>query len=297
MNLQKQLNTKKSFVAITAILILIIGLFVATFMPEITAWRIAIADELVAKANATSGDSKKYSYLSQANLIGLGDPVASNELAEFWIDRGEYQKAIDVYAENIKDPNYTALGILSLKGRDYEQAKQYFEIANKQNPTAESNAGEAIALYNLDKITEGCDKANAAIKLNLTSQLANRAVESCIILGGTQSDSVRATDISTLSERALAYKLIDSYVYNQGEKRMNAIAEKTALDYLVLSKLLASQGNIDEAIVMVEQGIGIDRSIADIYLHAIRLYKIKGDSGKIQDYQNRLDQLKFEKYQ
>ena len=132
MNLQKQLNTKKSFVAISVILILIVGLLVVTFMPEITSWRLSIADNLLEKANATKSESKKYSYLNQANLIGFGDPIASNELAEFWIDRGEYQKAIDVYTKNVKDPNYTALGILSLKARDYEQAKQYFEIANKQ---------------------------------------------------------------------------------------------------------------------------------------------------------------------
>jgi len=297
MNLQKQLNTKKSFVAISVILMLIVGLLVVTFMPEITSWRLSIADNLIAKANATNSESKKYSYLNQANLIGFGDPIASNELAEFWIDRGEYQKAIDVYTKNVKDPNYTALGILSLKARDYEQAKQYFEIANKQNTTAESNAGEALALYNLGKISEGCDKANTAIKLNLTNLLANKAVESCLILGGTLPDSVVATDISSLSDRALAYKLIDAYVYNQGEKRMNTITEKTALDYLVISQLLASQGNIDEAIATVEKGIDIDKSIADIYLHAIRLYNIKGDNSKIQEYQNRLDQLRFEKYQ
>lgn len=266
-------------------------------MPELTSWRIRLADNLVEKASRVEDDNQRYSYLKQAYIIGFRDPIASNELANFWIDRGEYKKAIDVYLSNIKDPNYSALGILALKARDYELANKYFKKATADNSTAESNSGEAIALYNLDKINEGCDKANTAIKLNLKSELANKAVESCIILGGTQSDSVRATDISTLSERAIGYKLLDSLVFNQGEKRVNAIADKTAFDYLLLSKLLASQGDIDGAIAKIEEGIAIDKSIADNYIHAIKLYKLKSNISKVEEYQNRLDQLKFEKYQ
>lgn len=266
-------------------------------MPEITAWRLGITDRLIASANRAGTSEKKYSYLSQANIIGFRDPVASNALAEFWIDRGEYKKAISVYKDSIKDPNNVALGILALKARDYELANTYFRVATKQNSTAESNAGEAIALYNLDKITEGCNKSNSAIKLNLKSDLASNAVLSCIILGGKQSDSVSQTDISTLSEREIGYKLVNSLVFNQGEKKLNAIAEKTALDYLLLSRLLASRGEIEEAITIAEKGIGIDSSIVDLYTQLIDLYKIKEDSSQIQKYQNRIDQLKFDKYQ
>lgn len=273
------------------------SLFVVAVLPETTAWRLSIADSLVEKAKGAESEDQKYSYLRQANIIGFRDPVASSELAKFWIDRGEYNKAIDVYVDSIKDPNYSALGLLALKARDYNQANKYFQMATKQNSTAESNAGEAIALYNLEMIGEGCDKANTSIKLNLKSALANKAVESCIILGGTQTDSVRTTDISALSEREIGYRLLDSLVYNQGEKRVNAIADKTAFDYLLLSKLLASQGDVDGAITKVEEGIAIDKSIAENYMLAIKLYKIKKNDSKIQEYQNRLDQLKFDKYQ
>lgn len=295
--MKKQLNNKKIFIYLAIVSSVIFGLYIVVMMPEITSWRLRQSDSLIEKANRVEDDGQKYSYLKQANIIGFRDPIASNELANFWIDRGEYKKAIDVYLSNIKDPNYSALGILALKARDYDLANEYFQRATKDNPTAESNAGEAVALYNLEKINEGCDKANTAIKLNLKSELANKAVESCIILGGTQSDSVRATDISALSERAIGYKLLDSLVFNQGEKRVNAIADKTAFDYLLLSKLLASQGDIDGAIAKIEEGIAIDKSISDMYIHAIELYRLKRNTTKVDEYQNRIYQLEFEKYQ
>ena len=61
-------------------------------------------------------------------------------------------------------------------------------------------------------------------------------------------------------------QLVNSLVLNQGEKKINAISEKTALDYLMLSRLLASRGDIDGAITMVEKGIAIDSSINDLYI-------------------------------
>ena len=272
-------------------------LLLIAFLPSITAWRLTIADKLLDRAKSSQDVQLQYSYLKQANIIGFRDPIASNQLAQFWIGRGEYKKAIDVYRDSIKDPNYVALGILALKARDYELANKYFGVATKQNPTAESNAGEAIALYNLDRIGEGCDKSNTAIKLKLNSDLANKAISSCKILGGTQSDTVINADISSLSERDIGYRLVNSLVLNQGEKKINAIAEKTAPDYLMLSRLLASRGDIDGAIEMVEKGIETDSSISELYNHAIRLYGIKNDTTKIEKYQNRVEQLKFVKYQ
>lgn len=256
-----------------------------------------MADDLIEKGQSTTNDSQRYSYLSQANLIAYRDPKASNALAKFWIDRGEYKKAIDIYLSNIKDPNYSALGILALKARDYGLALKYFSIASDHSSTAESRAGEAVSLYNLDRVDEGCGKANEAIKLNLQSKFANQAVESCILLGGSQSDTVRSVDVAGQSERSISYKLLDALVFEQGEQKLADIQEKTALDYLLWSKLLASKGDIKGAIDKVEQGIGIDKSIADMYVHAIKLYELEDDKAKVQQYQQRLDQLKFQKYQ
>lgn len=295
--MKRQPQNSNNFVYLSITLIFIAVLLFAVFLPSITAWRIGITDKLLDKAKNSQDVQLRYSYLNQANIIGFRDPVASNELARFWIDRGEYKKAIDVYKNSIENPNNVALGVLALKARDYEQANKYFQIATRDNPTAESNAGEAIALYNLDKISEGCDKSNTAIKLNLNSGLANKAIGSCKILGGVQSDTVINADISSLSERDIGYRLIDSLVFNQGEKKINAIAEKTALDYLMLSRLLASRGEIDAAITMAEKGIEIDSSITDLYSHAIKLYELKNNASKITSYQNRVEQLKFEKYQ
>lgn len=295
--MKKQPQNSNNFVYLSIALVSIVVLLLVTFLPSITAWRLSIVDRLLQQAKSSQDVQLQYSYLNQANTIGFRDPVASNELAQFWIDRGEYKKAIEVYQDSISNPNYSALGILALKARDYELANKYFQIATKQNPTAESNAGEAIALYNLDKIDQGCDKSNTAIKLNLNSDLANKAIGSCKILGGTQSDTVINADISSLSERDIGYRLVNSLVLNQGEKKINAISEKTALDYLILSRLLASKGDIDAAIMMVEKGIEIDSSVRDLYTHAIRLYQIKNDTTKIERYQNRVEQLKFEKYQ
>lgn len=295
--MKRQPQNRNNFVYLSIALIFIAVLLLAVFLPSITAWRIGITDKLLDKAKNSQDVQLKYSYLKQANIIGFRDPAASNELARFWIDRGEYKKAIDVYKNSIENPNNVALGVLALKARDYELAIKYFQTATRENPTAESNAGEAIALYNLDKISEGCDKSNTAIKLNLNSGLANKAIGSCKILGGVQSDTVINADISSLSERDIGYRLIDSLVFNQGEKKINAIAEKTALDYLMLSRLLASRGEIDAAITMAEKGIEIDSSITDLYSHAIKLYELKNNASKITSYQNRVEQLKFEKYQ
>ena len=295
--MKKQVKNSNNSVYLSIAVVLVAVLLLVTFLPSITTWRLSIVDRLLQQSKSSQDVQLQYSYLKQANIIGFRDPIASNELAQFWIDRGEYAKAIDVYRYNIQDPNYTSLGILALKARDYESANKYFQLASKQNSTAESNAGEAIALYNLDKISEGCEKSNTAIKLNLNSDLANKAISSCKILGGTQSDTVINADISSLSERDIGYRLVNSLVLNQGEKKINAISEKTALDYLMLSRLLASRGDIDGAITMVEKGIAIDSSINDLYITAIKLHEIKGDTARVENYQDRLEQLKFEKYQ
>lgn len=294
--MKKPASNKYKFLDAAFGLIITVGVLVALFMPEISAWRLSVVDRLLAQANTAREDSQRYSLLQQANLIGYKDPVATEAMAQYWIRRGEQEQAIAVYQRGITQPNYIALGNLALSAQNYSQAQKLFATSNKESPTDASLVGEAIAQYNLGNIEQGCNDATQANKFNLNSTKAKAAISICSLLGGTPKESVGVTPLPAMSERETAYFLINNQVYKLGEAKLEAVPSKVAPDWLLLASLAASRGELDDAIGKAEQGIALDRSNSSLNELLVKLYSMTSNTNKANEYSNRLEQLKFVKY-
>lgn len=286
-----------SFFLIATGFILLVGLLVAVMMPQLTAWRWSVVDRLVAQAKNEQNSQYKLSLLEQAKLIGGQDPVATEALAQFWLNRGEIDKAIAVY-QSVENPNYLRMGYLALNAQDYNKALNLYKKASSDQQSAESLVGEAVASYNQEKISDGCEKSLQAVKLNLQSKSAKAAVTSCVILGGTQAEAVSlAGQQPAMSERETAFFLINNQIYKVGESRLNAITDKTVTDWLVLSRLANVRGDKNLAISQAEKGLELDPSNVDVNTELIKLYRLTGSDAKANELSARLQQLQFTKYQ
>jgi tetratricopeptide (TPR) repeat protein len=279
------------FFWIAAGLILLAGVLIILHLPEITAWRWHTVDTLISKANAQTDDKAKYSYLQQAVLIGGQDPLATQAMAQFWLGRGEVERAVDVYKQGIDNPNYIYLGNLALQAQNYNQAQTFFAKASRDNQTSASLSGESVALYNQAKITEGCDKAVQASKLDLSSATAKDALTDCVVLGGTNAEAVQLAGTKSVTGREAAYILINSGVYKVGEEKLLAVDKKTTGDYVVLARLAAARGDVQHAVELAEQGIALDKSNYALNAALVNYYSILGNNDKLSLYQHRIDEL------
>lgn len=287
---------KFSFLLVSLGLILLFSLAIASLRPNIDAWRRNTVDKLVTQANSAQEPAVKLALLQQASMIGCRDPVAIEAMAKFWKDRGDLAKANKVYTNRISNPDYSYVATQYLKAQDYNSALAYAKKANAKDASAVGAVAEANANFNLGNVQAGCDMAVKATKLNLNNQSARSAVSNCKLLGGTITDQLIDLPVPT-SEREQAYMLINNYVYSKGEEKLRGIKEKTAGDYLVLSKLLSARGETDNAIAQVEEGIALDVSNDALYKQAITLYTLKKNSQKINEYSSSHNQLEFNKYQ
>lgn len=288
--------SKTNFFVYAAILIIIAALLLLTMQPNITAWRRNVVDKLVAQSKASNNDSTKLGLLQQALLIDNTDPVATESLARFWRGRGEDQKALTVYTNHIAKPNYSYLAILALKAQDYNSALRYAQKSNTKDPNTAGLIAEANALYSLGKVSEGCDLAVKATKLDLNNRSAQDAVINCVILGGKPNEPILQPS-NNLSEREQAYLLINNYVFNKGEEKLLGVKDKTASDYLVLSRLNSARGELDKAIEYTKKGLGLDVSNIALNKQAVELFKLTNNVPELETYTNRLNQLQFSKYQ
>lgn len=276
---------------------MLIALLAVALSPQIQAWRRSVIDRLVAQAQHESDQNYRLSLLDQAHLVDSNDPVATEALARYWLNRGETTKAVVVYS-TASHPNYLRMGYLAQNAHNYSLALNMYKQASGEHQTAESLVGEATALYNQDKIGEGCEKALQAVKLSLQSTAATAAVRSCIILGGTQAEAVSLVGQQpAMSERETAYFLIDNQVFVAGEKKLRDVKVPTVTDWLVLSRLAASKGDIALAILQAEKGYALDPANTDILSTLTKLYTIEHNGSKAQEYSTRLQQLEFVKYQ
>lgn len=289
-------QARLNFFLIAGGFILLIGLLIALFTPEITSWRLSVVDRLLLQAKMSNNDSQRYSILQQAQLIGYHDPQATEALAQYWLSRGELGQAIATYQAGIAEPNYTALGDLALQAQDYAKAKVFFEKEGNTVETTASLVGEAKANYNTGNITTGCAKATQAAKLSLENVSAKAAITSCYILGGSQVENIGNTTQPVMSERQSAYYLINNQVYKPGEAKLLAVKDKSAGDWLVLARLAAARGELQDATQKAEQGIELERSNIELNKELIVLYNLAGNTNKAQEYSVRLQQLQFDKY-
>ncbi len=286
---KKQVN----FFWIAAGIILLTALVITLHWPEITAWRQHKVDVLLRSAKEQKTAEARYSYLQQASLIDSHDPLATEAMAQFWLDRGETDKAIAAYQQGIDNPNYVYLGNLALQNQNYPLALQYFKNANGVDSTTSGLVGEAAADFNLNNITDGCNKALQASKSDLSSEQAKNLLKSCILLGGNNTEAAQLVGQSQPSSREVAYILLSSKVYQQAEQKLNSLEEKGTGDYLVLARLAAARGDITTATKLAEQGIELDKANIELNKALVQYYTILGDNTKKDLYQNRLDQLLF----
>lgn len=97
-------QARLNFFLIAGGFILLIGLLIALFTPEITSWRLSVVDRLLLQAKMSNNDSQRYSILQQAQLIGYHDPQATEALAQYWLSRGELGQAIATYQAGLPSP-------------------------------------------------------------------------------------------------------------------------------------------------------------------------------------------------
>ncbi len=294
--MKKSTKNKLNFFLIAGGFILLFGLLIALFTPNITTWRLSVVDRLLNQAKFEQDDNQRYSLLSQAYLIGLKDPRATEALAQYWLGRGDVNRAISVYRDGLINPNYVALGNLSLRAQNYPKAKEFFYLALKEGENDEGLVGLANTEFNLSNIVAGCEAATKATKQNLDSSSAKAAITSCYMLGGTQTESLGNAPQTALSDRQVAYYLISNQVYKPGETKLLAIKDKTVGDWLVLSRLASARGEMSDAITKAEHGIALDSSNVELNKELISLYKITGNNNKAAEYSERLNQLMFVKY-
>jgi len=290
-------SQKVSFFLILAGFIVFVGLLIALFLPEIRAWRYSVVDRLLLQAKATTDDNQQYSLIEQANVIGYNDPQAIEATAQFWLKRGDTQKALQVYIARLQNPNYTALGSLALKSQDYTYASKLYAKAYSQQESASAGAGLAIALFNQNKIAEGCEKATGAYKLDLQDASIQNAVTLCLLLDTNNIEASNLVTKPVLSDREAAYFLINNKVYKLGEENLLKVKTKSVSDWLIMSRLAASRGDFNDAISKAEQGIELDRSNIDLNRDLVKLYTLTNNASKQREYSNRLEQLQFSKYQ
>jgi len=290
-------NSKKSSIFLAIGLVLLAALLWALSMPAIGSYRANLASRLVDQALSQQDDKQKLSLLQQAQMVDSSSQKATLALTDFWKSQGNLNKAVAALGTS-SQPNYMLMGDLSLLAQNYPKALSYYSQASKNKPTAASLAGEAKALYNLEKTNEGCTRSAQAAKLSLLSQEAKDALAACTILGGVSQEATALDTLRpVLTARESAYFLIDTAVYKIGESRLLDTKVKTAYDWLLLSKLASARGDLSLAISRLQDGLTLDGSSKQLNSQAIELYRLLGDKSKQQDYQERLRQLQFTKYQ
>lgn len=289
-NPKKQVN----FFIIAFGIIFTTGLLIAIHLPEISAWRNSVSDRLLIKAEAAKSSDEKYGWLMQAHLFNQRDPATVAALANFYKDNGEVTKAIDIYTTGIAEPNYVYLGNLALQDQNYLLANKMFERAGKDKRSAESLSGAAVALLNLGKLSEGCQKADEAGRLNLGSDKAKSAITACEVLKestGSDLSSEASLKDDDAAKRRAAYILLKAQVYKQAEAKLESLNEKLAQDYLELAKLAAGRGEMKPAVVQAEKAREADEVNFEVNNFLLRLYVIENNKEKIEFYKTRVEQI------
>lgn len=277
------------------LLTLVAALLLSVCMPQIQSWQSRVVDKLLNEAQASSSPTTRYSYLQQASIVGYRDPAAIEAMAQFWLGRGEVQRAIGIYETRISEPNYVALGNLALQAQDYSKAQKFFVKAEKEDSTGAAT-GLAATYYNQDKPNEACEQSVKAYKLDLQDTTAKNAVVLCVLMNPSFTEAQGLTTQPSLNDREVAYLLLDSKIYKLAEAKLTSLVTKSKDDYLTLARLVAARGEIDQALSFTFAANNLDKSDIPTNQLLVQLYTLKGNIGEAQVYQNRLVQLEFSKY-
>ncbi|MBI2798024.1 hypothetical protein HYX70_01830 [Candidatus Saccharibacteria bacterium] len=274
---------KFNFWLLASLVLVALGLLIATWTPQIISWRSKLVDKLVAESNTQN----TLGYLKAAHALAPTDSVATEALAKYYARQGSGTAVLATYEQGIKQPNQIYLGNLALSLQQYDQALQHFYVAERQQPSAASLSGQAAVLFNLGRVEEGCVKAGNAQKLNLNNTQAAGMLQICNLLKANPNEGSRAD----------AQLLVQNQIARVGEKWLLATNVKTPNDWLNLARLAAARGDAKLAITRAEEGIKLDQASLQLNEVLVQYYKWAGDSSNAQKYQRRAQQLEFEAWQ
>lgn len=276
-----------SFALVATAILLTAGLALGVSLPFIKSWQISQVDRVLASAQTQSNNADKLAKLKQAATIGISDPVAIERLASSYWKVGEYNKSITTYQASWTAVNDLYLGTQALKSNQPLMAKIFYAQADRAGESAESQAGLASVAFIENRIDDGCNHADRAKKLNLSSNAATQAGLICAVFQNT----------SDLAERERAYLLINNFIFDAGIKRLENLTGKSADDWLLISGVHASRGKYDKAITAIDNGLLQAPSNPELLVAKITTLQASGKTDDIETYQQRLQDLKFEKFQ
>ena len=292
----KTSKSQNRFTLIAAVVLLISALLIIISIPSINSYRRSIASRLVASSKNQKDIKKQLNLLEQAHLMDSQNTEATDNLVNFWLDRGEVNRAINVYKSS-KNPDYDKIGNLALEAQDYSKALSYFKKSTAGRETSTSLVGESEAQFNLGHNSEGCSKAVSASKLGLSNQAAKSALQVCIILDPTQSEAASLVPKLTMSgDREQGYFLLANKIFKVGESKLSSVSDKSANDWLTLCKLSAARGAIDESIVRCTEGYKLNSSNTLLNSELQKLYDLKSVPSQSNEFANKLKQLQFLDY-
>jgi tetratricopeptide (TPR) repeat protein len=268
-------------------ILLTAGLALGVGLPFIKSWQVSQVDKILARSRIEKTETDKLSKLKQAVLIGTNDPVAIERLASNYWRVGEYNKSIATYQAGLTTINDLYLGRLALQSSQPWMAKVFYSQADRLGESAKSQAGLANVAFIENRVDDGCNHADRAKKLNLSSREAAQAIQICAIFQNT----------SNLTEREQAYLLINNFIFDAGIKQLEKLTNKSADDYLLLSRVYASRGEYNKANNAINNGLLQAPSNKELLKAKISILQASGKTDNIEVYQQRLQDLEFEKFQ
>ena len=285
----KNLNRHNSFSfrLIATAIILTLGLYLAISIPTIKSWRDNQIDKLLSEANKASSPATKQALLAQAGLIGIDDPIATGALANNLWQTGNYLEAIKTYEQSWLRIDKAYLGGLALRADQPELAKRLFNESNQAGESSEALAGLAVVEYIAGNTQRGCEYADRSQKLNLSSDISERANAICLIMQNK----------SSLTPRQQTYLLLDAQMYRLALTRLEATDPKANDDWQSIAKIYANTGQLDKAIAALDGGLAQSPSNQALLELKVRYLLVQGKEAEAKPLQAQLNQMKFAKFQ
>lgn len=275
-----------SFAFVAAALIVTSGLVVGVSIPFLKNWQQTNINKLIEQANSSKDQSNKMALLSQAALLGKNDPLATYTYANALWEAGEFEKSIAVYNESWLKPNYNYLGELAMKAGNSMQAKTYYAKANAKGENDISLSGLAIVEFDNNNTIKGCEYAERAQKLNLSSTNAEQAITICSI----------KQKKSSLDERSQIYTLLNSYIYNEALSGLQKLQVKNTSDWMAIASIYAKTGKLNSSIEALKSALEQNPADVTIMQKLVDYLNLQNRGDEAQVYKQRLQELKFENF-
>lgn len=220
-------------------------------------------------------------------MVNGGDPLATQYLAAYYKNSGDYKKAIQTYQSSDASNNPLYLGRLALRVGDYELAQKLLEKANRNEETAETLSGLALSNFAQSKTDAGCEYAEKAKRQNLSSKEVENVIMICQIQKGT----------SGLEIRKQAYVYAEAGLSKQAVELLENTPVKSSADWLNLAILYRVLGDEQKTLGAIKSGLAQDPTSPELIKAVISELKRAGDKNELSKYELRLQDLEFKNFQ